>query len=84
MGVAMVNVWVMRVLVRHFDMHMPVDMRLMTIPRKVVNVLVVNIVRMTVLMVKWFMVMLMLVTLCQMQPDTNRHQSCCNPEQHAC
>ena len=48
----MVNIRKMWVFVCHFDMHMLVIMRLLPIPRKVMNVLVMNIMGMTVLMFK--------------------------------
>ena len=47
----MVNIRKMWVFVCHFEMHMLVFMRLLPIPNKVVNVLVVNIVGMNVLMI---------------------------------
>lgn len=71
----MVNVWIVWVFVRHFSMHMPVSMRLITSPRKVVIVVMVNIMRMTVLMAYWIMMVLMLMAFCQMQPNTKRHQT---------
>ena len=48
----MVNIRKMWVLMCHFDMHMLVIMRLLPIPRKVVGMLMMNIMRVTVLMVK--------------------------------
>ena len=61
--VAVVNVWVVRVFVGHFGVHMPVNMRFLTFPRKVMDVLVMYIVRMGVLMIKRLMMVLMLVVL---------------------
>ena len=63
-----------------FHMLMPVFMRLLPIPSKVMNVLVMNIVGMTVLMIKWFMLVLMLMVLCQMNPDADSHQKSRKPE----
>jgi hypothetical protein len=48
----MVNIWIVWVFVDHFGMHMPVTVRLLPIPRKVVGMLMMNIMRVTVLMVK--------------------------------
>lgn len=70
----MVNIRKMWVFVCHFDMHMIVFMRLLSIPNKVMNVLVMNIMDMPVLMFKWFMMVLMFMVLCQMNPYADSHQ----------
>ena len=76
----MVNIWVMWMRMPQFRMHMLVIMRLLPIPRKFMNVLVMNIVDMTVLMFKGFMMVFMLMVLGQMNPDADSHQKSCQPE----
>ena len=71
---AMVNIWVMWVLVCHLYMQMFMNMRLLSIPLKIMNVLVMNIMDMPVLMFKWFMMVLMFMVLCQMNPYADSHQ----------
>ena len=70
----MVNIRKMWVLMCHFDMHMLVIMRLLPVPRKFMNMLVMNIVDMTVFMFKGFMMVFMFMVLSQMNPDADSHQ----------
>ena len=51
MRVTVVNIWVVWVFVRDLGMHMSMNMSLLPIPHKVVDVLVMNIMGMTVVMV---------------------------------
>lgn len=47
----MMNIWVMGVFVRNFCMDMSMNMQLLTIPRKVVKVLMMTIMGMGMLMI---------------------------------
>ena len=70
--------------VGHFGMHMPVNMRILAIPCKFMDMLMMNIVRMGMDMIKRFMKVLVLVVLGQVNPNTNSHQSSRQPKQAAC
>ena len=51
MSVLMMNIRKMRMFVGHFEMYVSVSMRLLPIPRKVVDMLMMNIMRVTVFMI---------------------------------
>jgi hypothetical protein len=59
----MMNVWVMWMLVCNFSVHMPVVVRLCSIPVKIMRVLMVLIMCMAVRMVKRLMLMFMFMAL---------------------
>lgn len=68
-GMAMVDVRVMRVLVRQHFMPVRMYVRLISIPGEVVRVLVMLVVTMTVRVLQRFMRVFVFVPLAHMQPD---------------
>lgn len=74
MRVAVVNVWIVCVFMPYFSVYMFVYMWLLAVPCKVMDVLVMKVVRMGMVMIKQFMMVLMLVMFSQVNPDTNSHQ----------
>jgi hypothetical protein len=80
MPMAMMNVWEVGVGMGNRQVVMGVRVRLVTAVRKVVFVLVMLIVAVLVRVSQRFMRMLMLMPLAHMQPDSQRHQHCCDPE----
>ena len=78
--VPVVNVWVVRVLVREHLVLMGVDVRLPAIPWKVMRVQVVRVVRVTVSVGQWLMRMVVLMAFLDVQPHTEGHQRCSGPE----
>ncbi len=74
MTVTMVNVWVVWMAVCHF--HVTVQVRMWFTRRitRTMRVLMMLVVSMQVFMLHLFVPMLMLVTLCQMQPNSRTHQ----------
>lgn len=71
MRVSMMQVGVMRVLVPHGCMPMPVRMRLGHWP--VMVMLVVLVMNMNVVMLQGLMIVLMVMPFGQMKPEANRH-----------
>lgn len=77
------DIRIMRMLVRHRRMDVPVHMRFFPVPARVVRVLMMFVMHMEVLMLDSLMRMLMRMMFAQMQPDAERHQGCRNPERTA-
>ena len=73
MPVPMMDVWVMCVPVRDSRVQVWVRMRLNAIPRKIVHVLMVLVMRMGVRVFNVFVGMLMFVPFGEMQPNTEPH-----------
>ena len=73
MAVPMMDVWVMHVFMNHGFVPMWVAMRLDAIPRKIVHVLMVLVMRMGVRVFDVFVGMLMFVPFGEMQPNTEPH-----------
>jgi hypothetical protein len=79
----MMNVWEMCMLVFEFCMQVIMCVRLNAIPFHIVEMLVVLVMMVSVSMRKFLMGMLMRMTLGQMQPNANRHQTSSNPKGRA-
>ena len=79
----MVNIWEMRMRVLHDLMLVFMAVRRITIPRKVMAVLVMRIVAVLVRVRHRSVLMRMVVVLGQVQPDPGRHEHCRQPEHHA-
>ena len=80
MCVPVVNVRKVRVAVTHYRVLMGMIVRLRTVPREVVRMLVMIVVHMVVVVIHWLMQMFVSVTFGQVQPHPERHQCGCYPE----
>lgn len=80
MLVAVVDIRVVRVLVRHHDMLMRMVVRLLAAPVEVVHMLMVRVMYMAMLVLQCLMFVLVLMPLGQMQPHAGSHQRTGQPE----
>ena len=80
MSVPVVNIRVMRMLVRYSDVTMPMVMRLVIVPLEIVKMLVVLVVNMPMTVLHRLMLVSVLMMLRQVQPDAPAHQSRRQPE----
>ena len=80
MRVSVMQVGIVRVPVRHRRMGMRMDVRLAAVPREVVRVAMVRVVRVRVRMLQRIVAMRVRVALAQMQPDAERHERRRDPE----
>lgn len=80
MIVPMMNVGVMRMTVPQRGMPVRMGVRLGSVPLEIVAVHVVIIMRMLVRVFQWLMRVVVIMMLCEMQPDARSHQSHGNPE----
>ena len=80
MSVPVVNIRIMRMLVRYGDMTMPMVMRLVIVPLEIVKMLVVLVVNMPMTVLHRLMLMSVLMMLRQVQPDAPAHQARRQPE----
>ena len=77
----MMNIWEMRMRMRDGNVAMRMSMRFLTVPLEIMLVLVMFIVTVPMSVLQRAMGMRMIVALADMQPDAERHQGRCNPEE---
>ena len=82
--VPMVNIREMRVLVRHGLVSMPMAVRFLAIPSKVMRMLVVLVMSVRMRVLQRFVGVFMVMPFTQMQPDTQAHQGTGQPKQGRC
>ena len=80
MSVPVVDVWVMRVLVRQLFVPMGMHVRFFAIPGEIVLMLVVLVVPVTVRVLQHLVGVLVLVALANVEPYTEGHKRGCCPE----
>ncbi|MNV93663.1 hypothetical protein D3C71_1883770 [compost metagenome] len=83
MPMAVMNVRVMRMLVRQHLMPVGMRVRLRCVPSKGMRVLMVLVMRMPVAVLQRLMAVFVLMPLADMQPDANCHQRGGRPEEWA-
>ena len=81
MSVTMMDVWEMGMAVQKWCMSVAMGVRLRAIPREVMFMLMVGIVRMPMGVSLWPMRVEMRMGLRQMEVDAQGHEACCRPEE---
>ena len=78
----MMHIRIVRMTVSHRFVHVRMRVRLFTVPKEIMGVLVMRVVPMLMVMRQFVVLMQVIVVFTYVQPHADGHQSACQPKRH--